>query len=278
MHSRSSIKIFITLSVLWFSCAVEGQTRRVGDFNLIEGMSITAKGGYNMFFGDLVDKSRGSYTAGVLVDRELSEILGARVRITGGEMQGTQIDASSKQIYASFNNVYGEFSVGGDYKPLNHLLGYFKQRTLQPYAHLNTGLVYYNSTEYWGRASGNTPGTEWRSTSEITPIISMGGGAKIWINPVITANIELVGTLPFSDRMDVHDVWYDPQNNMYTTAPYDFYYTIMAGITFVLQDSKFSNDPKYNRKSYIKTRSYYQSKSRRTPAKRPDERKKFLFF
>ncbi|MFO8002406.1 MAG: hypothetical protein R6U46_14295, partial [Marinilabilia sp.] len=205
----------------------------------------------------------------------------ARAQLTGGTMQGSQI--MSDRVYAEFDNMYAEFSLGGAYRPLNHILGYFKQRTFQPYGHMNTGIVYYNSTEYWGEASDGPAGDEWRSASEIAPVVSMGGGAEIWINPAITANIELTGSLPFTDKMDVHDVWYnsyeDWQNkvNPHTTEPYDFYYTLTVGITINLQDSKYRNDSKYNRRSYIKTRQYYQSKSRQSPSNRRNK-KRFLFF
>ena len=214
-------------------------------------MKITPRGGYNMFFGDLVDKSRGSYSAGIMIDREMTTFLSARSQLIGGAMQGTQ--TMQNMVYAKFDNFYTEFTVGGAYRPLNHLLGYFKQRTFQPYAHLNTGLVYFSATEYWGEASGGPVDEEWRSASEIAPVISIGGGAEIWINPVISASIEVSGSLPFSDKMDVHDVWYnsyeDWQNdvNPHSTEPFDFYYNFTVGISITLNDSQFNNDPKYKR-------------------------------
>ncbi len=280
MHKYHKI-LFISFA-LFFFYASNGFAQRRSNFNLVEGLSITPKGGYNMFFGDLVDESRGSYTMGALAERELNEFLSARALLLGGKMQGKQVYPQSGMVYASFDNMYTEFTVGGAYRPLNHLLGYFKQRTFQPYAHLNAGLVYYKATEYWGEASGGPIDEEWRSASGISPMVSMGGGATIWINPVISTNIELSGALPFTDKMDVHDVWHasvsDWENNInpQTTDRYDFYYTFTVGITFILQDSRINNDPKYNRKSYIKTRSYYQSKSQRRPKRR--NQKKFLFF
>lgn len=280
MHTSAKITILLIAITLSLPSNTLAQ-RRPGGFNLTEGMSITAKGGYNMFFGDLVDKSRGSFSAGVLADRELDEMFSVRTQLLGGKMQGTQVLPKSGLEYAYFNNVYGEFTVGGTYKPLNHIMGYFRQRTFQPYAHVNLGLVYYSATEYWGEAGSGPVDEEWRSASEIAPLVSFGGGASLWINPMISANVEVSGALPFTDRMDVHDVWYSGDDwqtevNPVSTDPYDFYYNFTVGITFVIQDSKLRNDPKYNRKSYIKTRSYYQSKSRRSPARR--NKKRFLFF
>lgn len=234
-----------------------------------------------MFFGDLVDESRGSFSVGVLADRELNALFSARAQLIGGQMQGSQVFPTSGLTYAYFDNIYAEFTLGGTYNPLNHLIGYFKQRTFQPYAHINAGMVYYSATEYWGEIGGGPEGEEWRSASEIAPMISMGGGASIWINPIISANIELTGALPFTDKMDVHDVWYSgddwiTKTNPQTTDPNDFYYTFTVGVKFILQDSKLKNDPRYNRKSYLKTRSYYQSKARRKPNRR--SKGGFLFF
>ena len=235
-----------------------------------------------MFFGYLVDKSRGSFSVGVLADRDMNEFLSARVQIMGGKMQGSQILPTVGTTYAYFDNFYTEFTIGGSYRPLDHILGYFKQRTFQPYAHLNAGLVYYSATEYWGEGGSGPVDEVWRTASEMAPVVSVGGGASIWINPVMSLNMELSGNLPFTDKMDVHDVWYSgtdwmTKTNPHTTNPNDFYYTFTVGVKFIIQDSKFKNDPRYNRKSYIKTRSYYQSKSRRKPNRR---RKKggFLFF
>jgi len=281
MHKRIIRSIFI-ITITLFAVSTTGEGQRKSGFNLTQGMTITPRGGYNLFFGDLVDRSRGSYSGGVMVDRELTKFLSARSQLIGGVMQGTQIQ--SGMTYANFDNFYTEFTVGGAYRPLDHLLGYFRERTFQPYAHLNTGLVYYDATEYWGPAATGAPtGEEWRSASGISPVISLGGGADIWINPVITANIEISGSLPFTDQMDVHDVWYntyeDWQNraNPYVTEPYDFYYNITVGISITLNDSEFSNNSKYNRRSYIKKQNFYRSKSRRSPSNKRDK-KGFLFF
>lgn len=277
MH-KSIIRSIFLLLILLFADSMPGEGQRRSGFNLIEGMTITPRGGYNLFYGDLVDKSRGSYSAGILADRELTKFISARSQLIGGTMQGRQIQSGS--TYAEFDNFYTEFTVGGAYRPLNHLLGYFKERTFQPYGHLNTGVVYYNATEYWGPAASGAPtGDEWRSATGVAPVISMGGGADIWISPTITANIELSGSLPFTDQMDVHDVWYnsyeDWQNNVdpHSTAPYDFYYNITVGISITLNESEFRNHPKYNRQSYLKRQKFFRSKSSRRPSK-----KGFLFF
>ncbi len=262
MHT--SIKsVTILILIVLISSPLTAQYRKKGWDQFKEGLSITPKAGYNMFFGDLVDKSRGSFSLGVLAEKELTTTFSARAQLMGGQMQGTQIAPGPNTAYASFDNIYTELSVGAAYRPLNGFWGYFKQRRLQPYVHFNAGLIYYNATEYWGPASGNPDGDVWREASEIAPLVSAGGGTSIWITPTISANLELTGALPFSDKLDVHDEWYDNQGGVHTTDPYDFYYTLTAGITILLKDSRFRNDPKYNRRTYLKMRSYYKYKTRK---------------
>ncbi len=267
--------VTIILLTLFIALPSNAQYKRKGWEKFKEGLSITPKGGYNMFFGDLVDQSRGSFSLGVMAEKELTGTLSARTQLIGGMMQGTQINPTSNTAYASFDNIYTEFSLGAAYRPLNELWGYFKQRKFQPYVHLNLGLVYYNATEYWGPASGNIDGDVWRKAAEMAPLISGGAGTSFWISPILSANLELTGTRPFSDKMDVHDEWYDLAGGTHITDDQDFYYTLTAGITILIKESRLKNDPKYNRRAYLKMRSFYQYKSRKRKsfAKRPKRRR-----
>lgn len=288
MSTKQKFYLLLTLIILLASSS-DAQRRgyRRTPFNVIDGLSVTPKGGFNVFFGDLVDQSRASYSFGVLADREMSRYLSARAQLMGGKMQGEQLSKSLNVPYATFDNFYMEFTVGGSYRPLNHVLGYFKERAVQPYALLQAGLIYYDATEYWGPASFSTvgaqPGEIWRQVTEIAPIVGAGGGFSYWISPNLSANFEFYGTLAFSDRLDAHDVWYDrwPDGNERTTDPYDFYYTLTAGVSYTIQDSPFRNDPRFNRRSYNKTRKFFQPKSRsRSRSARPSshQRNRFLFF
>jgi hypothetical protein len=232
-------------------------------------MSVTPKAGVNMFFGDLVDESRTSYSFGLNANREVSRVLSVRLNFMGGEMKGEQISPTLNTPYASFENFYGEFTAGVTYRPLNHFLGYFKERSFQPYLLAQVGGVYFSATEFWGPASagtsGSVPGEVWREISGLTPVVGMGGGLSYWITPLLSANIEISGNLPFSDKLDGHDVWYtswEPRQDVHETDPYDFYYTATVGVTLLIGESQYRNDAKYNRASYIKTRKFLQPKSR----------------
>ncbi|TCO08756.1 hypothetical protein [Natronoflexus pectinivorans] len=259
---------------------------RGAPFDLMNGLSVTAKVGPNIFFGDLVDEGRIGYTAGIVADREMTRTLSARAQLMGGVMQGTQIFPTTGEAYAEFDNMYFEFTFGGTYRPLNDLMGYFKERTFQPYALLQAGFVYYNASEYWGPASvmtsGAEPGEKWRTATGLAPIVGAGGGASIWLSPRLSANFEFAGNLAFSDKLDAHDVWYDswdPLGTEHDTDPYDFYYSVTLGITYLIQDSPFRNEPRFNRRSYMKTRRFFQPKTR-SRSSRPSShmRRRWLFF
>lgn len=262
---RTNNKLWIiTLVVLLISTSAFSQYRRGyrrNPFRIQDGLTITPRAGLNIFYGDLVDKSRASYSVGVTADREMSKYLSARVSLMGGAMQGTQIYGNSGIPYASFDNFYVEATVGGTYRPLNQLLGYFKERTVQPYLLFQTGVVFFDATEYWGEAGREPAGTVWRKASEVAPLVGIGGGASFWFTPNLSGNFEVNGNLVFSDKMDAHDEWYGHTGTVYTTDPFDFYYTVTVGVSYLLNDSKWRNEPRYNRRTYQKTRKFFQSKT-----------------
>ncbi len=265
-------------------------------FDLPAGLSLTASFGPNVFYGDLVNKGRFGHSFSLRLDREMSQLISARAQLIGGNMQGTQIHplpisispgepATSGHAYAEFDNLYVEFSLGATYRPLNHFLGYFKERTAQLYALAQVGAVYYNADEYWRPASsmtpGSDPGNKWRNATGVAPTVGAGGGVSFWITPKLSANVEFVGTLAFSDKLDAHDVWYSsyPDGEVYDTDPFDFYYTATFGVTYLFKDSPFSNEPRFNRKSYTKTRKFFQPKTR-SKSIRPGRhtKRRWLFF
>jgi hypothetical protein len=300
-------KKWLVLAILVLICTSGyGQVRRGYSrtpFNFTEGLSVTGSVGPNLFFGDLVDEGRIGYSAGILVNREMSPLISARVQLMGGVMQGTQIHQAELAIppgstptsghsYANFNNMYFEFTAGATYRPLNHILGYFKERTFQPYALAQMGLIYYNASEYWGTAHedpglsnpvNSVPGEKWRTATGIAPIVGAGGGASLWLTPKLSANLEIAGTLAFTDELDAHDVWYSrypirDENDINDTEPYDFYYTVTVGITYLIMDSPYRNEPRFNRRSYMKTRSFFQPKSRTRTTRPGGSQRRWLFF
>ena len=249
--------IFLLLNTVCFS------QYRGRPFIFNEGLSIAVKGGINVFYGDLVDKSRNSYSFGATLDREMHDFFTLRTQFMSGAMKGTQIPEGHH-----FNNFYLEWTVGGTYNVLNHALGYFRERIFQPYAILHGGILYHNTTEYWGERYVENYRLEnniWRKTSGVVPILGLGGGTTIWINPRFRATAEFHGNFVFSDKVDGHDVWHLPLNNeMHETADNDFYYTATVGLLYILNDSRYGNSFGYSSKAYDRIRKYYNRKNKKS--------------
>ena len=254
-------KKYILFSVIFLlSTVCFSQYNRRPPFVFKEGLSVSVKGGLNVFYGDLVDKSRNSYSFGATLDREMNEIFTLRTQLMSGAMKGTQLN-NANNPHVNFNNFYLEWTVGGTYNILNHINGYFKERTFQPYAMLHTGLIYYNAKEYWGGDQINLL----RKASEVAPIVGLGGGTTIWINPRLKANLEFYGNYAFSDMIDAHKYKAHRENPERDKTDYnDFYYTATVGLSYVIGESRFGNDVKHLRKSYDKLRKFYNRKNQRS--------------
>ncbi|MCT4647467.1 MAG: hypothetical protein N4A74_20945 [Carboxylicivirga sp.] len=263
-----SLRYFIVIVVLLSTFLPESNAQRRRKPKIWEGFSVTGRAGANYFYGDLVDDGRTNISLGFTAEKELTTFLSARASIMGGMMSGTQHAYSGgvsdpNSVYAYFDNIYTEFNVGATFKPLNILVGYFKQRSFNPYVIGQVGMIYYSASEYYGAGSGNPDGSKWRDKSGISPSFSGGFGLSYWINSQWSVNLEAVGTLPLSDELDAHSEWTNGAGEIIKTDANDFYYTTSIGITFLIDDSRWKNEPKYNRKAYLKTRSQYKSSSKR---------------
>jgi len=263
-----SLRYFIVTIVLISIFLPESNAQRRRKPKIWEGFSVTARAGANYFYGDLVDDGRTHISLGFNADKELTTFLSARASIMGGKMSGTQFAYSDgkqdpSSIYAYFDNVYTEFNVGATFKPLNVLLGYYKQRSFNPYVIGQVGMVYYSASEYYGNGSGKEEDSKWRDKSGISPTVSGGFGLSYWINSQWSVNFEAIGTFPTTDELDAHSEWENGAGEIVKTAANDFYYTTTVGISFLIDDSRWKNEPKYNRKAYLKTRSQYRSASKK---------------
>ncbi len=266
-------KALLACMILLFSVSVSSQYRKKRR-QFLEGLKIQPKVGINMFYGDLVSKARTNYMFGIAGEKELMPYLNARVDINAGSMKGTQTLPNSGRTYAYFENSFIQFNIGATFRPLDLAYGLFKQRYFNPYVIGELGMIQYNTDEFFGDA-GEVPNTLWREVSGISPGVSFGGGLNFYINSHISVTTEFVGTKVFSDKLDGHDVWYsgfgtDAAKKNKTDAG-DFFYAATIGVTYLFDDSQWRNSPKYNRKTYLRTRSLYKSK--RKKFKRPSRRK-----
>ncbi|WP_439183488.1 hypothetical protein [Carboxylicivirga taeanensis] len=261
----SSLRTIIIIAILIATVLPESVAQRRRRSTIWEGFSVTGRLGANHFYGDLVDDGRTHLSLGVNADKELTTFLSARASIMGGEMSGIQLSAPGINN-AWFDNTYGEFNVGVTFRPIDVLFGYFKQRSINPYIIGQVGALYYSATKYYGVYGAGFDqeyGSVWNEASGITPTFSGGLGISLWINSQWSVNIEGIGTVPFTDDLDAHKEYEIPGGGVVQTESNDFYYTTSIGITYLIDDSRWRNEPKYNRKAYLKTRSQYRGSSKR---------------
>ncbi|MDR2927924.1 MAG: hypothetical protein LBV41_06980 [Cytophagaceae bacterium] len=241
--------------------------------NFLKGLSVTGKGALSMFYGDLVDRSRIQYLSGggISFEREMHPYFSLRTQLMYTTMKGAQLSDGNGPEFANFTGSYVEWTVGGTYSFLNHALGYFRERTFQPYVLLQAGINYFNATEMWGPAGyGEQTGVgvngKWRDASGIARIVGFGGGTSIWIAPQFKINLEFAGAYAFSDKLDAHDSWFvwPFVDEIYPTKSNDFYYTGTIGVTYIFKNSNFRNDSRFNRRTYNRTRQSYSQKSSRS--------------
>lgn len=277
MHFNTK-STFIILLLTVMSIPSFSQYRRK-KFDISEGLHIVPLGGVNVFYGDLVDKSRTSFTLGVAAEREMTTFLNARVSFMGGRMAGKQLNGQD-QVYAYFSNFYTEFSLGATYRPLDHTLGYFRQRSFNPYLIGQIGINYFNATERYGEGAGAYPpdytisrlDQVWHKKSGVTPLFSLGGGLTYYYNSIFSVKLELMANKPLSDELDGHKEWDDNQGVIHPTDAGDFYYTANVGLDITLNPSRWKNEPKYTRKAYLKIRKA-QMRSGGTKRKLPQRPK-----
>jgi hypothetical protein len=220
--------------------------------------------GINMFYGDLVDNSRTSYSFGVAFEREMNKILNIRSHLMFNNMKGTQMGGgeNSGLVNAYFKDNIIDLGFGVNYRFVDHAFGYYKQRAFSSYAVGQLGVVYYNATEWVGPGINYHPeGSIWHQQSGVSPVITLGGGIHYWLSPRLNIRGELLANKPLTDYLDAHKVWDDIKGDIHKTDAGDFYYTATVGVSYLIKDSRWKNEPKYNRKAYMKLRNYNMGSS-----------------
>ncbi|NPA38060.1 MAG: hypothetical protein GXO47_14550 [Chlorobi bacterium] len=243
------------VSIAQFSKQKPRRPKKYRAHSIWDGFSVSPMVGINMFYGDLVDNSRTSYSGGAIAEREISPYLSARLQLMAGKMKGAQY-TNNDLLSADFTNMYVDFAMGVKFKPLDVIYGYFKERPFNPYIFGQVGIIYYNATEkfYEGYPVPYRPD---REASGMSPIVSFGPGLSYWVSPRISVRAELNGVYVFGDEVDAHKEWENQEGDIFDTNSNDYYYTITAGVTYLINDAKWKNMPKYSRKAYLKTREKY---------------------
>ena len=220
----------------------------------------------------MVDESKTSYSFGATFEREMTRVLNARTSLTFGRMKGTQTgDYNDQELaYASFENMYAQFDAGVSLRLMDLAFGYFKQRAFSPYVIGQVGIAYFNATEKYGPLAEIYPmgnavdgpvvaGNVWRESSGVTPVLSIGGGLSYWLSPRFSIRGEILANQPFSDEMDAHTEFHFSDGTLKESNGVDFYYTATLGLSYTIKDNRWRNEPKYNRKTYVKMRRYNMS-------------------
>ena len=261
----SGLKYFFTL-ILLLSLSFVSNAQYSSRRSFWDGFSVSGMVGINMFYGDLVSRSKTNFSGGFIAEKELNTYLLGRFQLMGGKMQGQQMNDWSytdKEILsASFTNKYVDAAIGLSFRPLDLFLGYFQQRPFNPYLFLQGGMIYYDATEQFHEGYP-VPDAPDRIRSGVSPLIQFGPGLSYWINPRWSVRAELNGTYIFGDEVDAHKEWEDADGIVHQTKGNDYYYTITAGITYLINSSTWKNDPKYNRKAYLSTRATLRKSSSR---------------
>lgn len=256
------IRAVLACMILLLSTSVSSQYRKKRN-QFLEGFKIQPKAGVNMFYGDLVSKSRTNYVFGVVAEREYTSYLNARIDLNYGSMKGTQINEGNTLPYANFENTFIQLGLGATFRPLDYAYGLFKQRFFNPYIIGQLSLIQYNATEYNGPMNINPPGEIWRERSGIAPGVSFGAGLNYYVSNRMSLTVEAIGTAVFGDELDAHKDWEDGAGNIHPTEGNDFFYVATVGASYLFDDSQWKNSPKYNRKAYLKTRSLFKSSSKK---------------
>jgi hypothetical protein len=285
-------KAFFAVVIFSLSTYAYSQHGRTG---LLGGFKIQPKAGVNMFFGDLVSESRTKYAFGVNAEREMKPYLNARFDLNFGSMGGTQTDPFSLEEIYSFSNIFISYNLGVTLRPLDLALGLYKQRLLNPYVIGQLGLLQYKTEKHIGPSAINSfinfgekedfgeygffvkdsEGAKFETGGyRVTPIFSLGGGASLYINSHVSITIEHIATQVFTDNVDLHKAWYNANTQTWvkTDSQVDFYYISTLGVTYLFNDSKWKNSPKYSRKGYLRTKSLFKFK-KPSKYKRPKRRK-----
>ena len=272
---RYFLTIFILLIIAFVS-----QAQQKKKIKLWDGFTVSGMVGVNMFYGDLVSKSRTNFSGGAIAEKEINTYLRGRFQLMGGKMQGKQYndwtDSNKEILSASFTNMYIDAAIGASFRPLDLIYGYYKQRPFNPYIFLQGGIIYYNATEEFHEGYP-LPDAPDRLRSGISPQISFGPGLSYWFTPRISFRAEINGTFVFGDEIDAHKEWESQEGVIYPTKSNDYYYTITGGVTYLINDSKWKNNPKYNRKAYLQTRSVYRTSTKKkyTPKKRKKKHRSY---
>ena len=96
--------LFFLLLVTMYSLDAEAQRRRFGRYSLIDGWSITTKGGMSLALGEL-NKKNTSWVTGFAVNKGVAEFLNLRVEFETGILQGQEASYYNSRFKTDFYSI-----------------------------------------------------------------------------------------------------------------------------------------------------------------------------
>lgn len=272
---RSILILFIALITI--SISVQSQTRKRAP-KILEGLWVNGKIGPNIFCGDIVDDGRWRFGLAASADREMQPWLCVRAEVQGGCFAGKQDGG------ISFNTTFFELSGGTDILVLN-AKGYYRERIVDPYVGIGTGLLMFTSKKSSSKELDEETSAldDWRNIKTgFKACLNVYGllGAKYTIDRHWGVNAEIKGNFALTDELDGHtgyrrsyyedevqaieDEGYDiDPRGKWIDGHKDFFYTIMFGCTYKFEGARWKTAGKYNRKIYLKNRRDYIRNSKR---------------
>ncbi len=236
------------------------------------GLSIGFKAGTTVFFGDLVDNGRVSWTAAAYTEKAILSWLSWRAELEAGQAKGGQ------EGHIIFKTTFFDADALAKVAFLDLIQGYRDNRTINPYFALGAGILAYSCTKEPSQSydyetilanAANPDLTQkwlfYDQGMQITGLATGLIGARYQINNKLWATLEAKGNILFTDNFDGHQGW--PNNNgnwIDSQHKCDALWTISLGLQYrFFSQTRFQTSGKYSRANYLHTRKIYERNARR---------------
>ncbi len=235
-------------------------------------LSIGAKAGTTLYFGDLVDGGRAKWTIGAYTEKALNSWLCWRAEFDAGQCKGGQNDN------IEFNTTFFSLDLFLKCHFLDLIQGYNDRRPFCPYVAIGAGGLAFKCKkepgpaldieDYISRVGNEEMANKWMyydGGMEFTGVATGFVGVRYQINQKLWATLDAKGDLLFTDYFDGHQGYPDNAGNWVDSdAKFDALWTISAGIQYrFYSQSKYMTSSKYSRKNYLKTRKIYERNAKR---------------
>lgn len=239
------------------------------------GLSIGARAGATMYFGDLVDSGRYRWTTGVYAEKNLLSWFALRAEIDAGQVHGKQKEG------IKFKTFFADLNIVAKVHFLDLLQGYDDARTWNPYFGVGAGGILFNCKKnptdvidvdaYLSRAQAG--GWEDQANTWLYYDGGMKGsadalgliGVRYALNSKLWLTCEAQGNIVFSDLFDAHDGYPNGDGTWHQSdGKFDCLWNLSFGVQYRFYNvSKFTSSSKYSRKAYLKTRKIYERNAKR---------------